>query len=532
MNTMGKQIEQIDAQTLKSYFHDGGEVALLDAREEVPFDSRHIFMASCVPIGRLECLVDTLVPRRSVRVVWCDDGEGCAQLAAERMSSLGWADIHVLSEGLSGWEKAGHRIYSGMHVPSKAFAELIECDAGTPHISADELKAMLDNKSDVVLFDTRTFEEYHGNSIPNAISAPGAELVYRFKDMVPSSETKVVINCGGRTRSIIGAEALRVAGYPNDVVSLANGTQGWHLAGYDIIDGANRAAPEVSANGLAVAKDAAKRVAKRAGIRAIDLATLSNWRKENEIRTLYLFDVRTAKEFEAGHLKGAKHIAGGQLVQETDRHCATWGARVVLIDDTSVRATFTAYWMKQMGWDVATFSTDGKDIEIETGIWSPNILGLEDAGVNMISAAELRSSMDAGAVQVVDLAMSKEYLNGHIPGAAFALRSQFPRVIGDLSNSGTLVLTSPDGKLARLAAAQLTPPAKALAGGTNAWVSAGFKVETGPERMLSEALDIRLKAREEVVNKEEAMKAYLNWEIDLADKMRTEDDQRYDIIRG
>ena len=140
--------------------------------------------------------------------------------------------------------------------------------------------------------------------------------------------------------------------------------------------------------------------------------------------------------------------------------------------------------------------------------------------------------MDAEAVQVVDLALSKEYLNGHIPGAAFALRSQFPRVIGDLSNSGTLVLTSPDGRLARLAAAQLTSPAKALAGGTNAWVSAGFKVETGPERMLSEALDIRLKAREEEVNKEEAMKAYLNWEIELAEQMRTEDDQRYDIIRG
>ena len=50
-------------------------------------------MASCAPLSRLELLVDDLVPRRGARVVWCDDGEGLAVRAAERMRALGYQDV-------------------------------------------------------------------------------------------------------------------------------------------------------------------------------------------------------------------------------------------------------------------------------------------------------------------------------------------------------------------------------------------------------------------------------------------------------
>ena len=115
--------------------------------------------------------------------------------------------------GIAAWEAAGYRIYSGVHVPSKAFAEVVEHEAGTPHLSAPELKALIDSGADIAIFDSRSYEEYHNNSIPTAISVPGAELVYRFTDMVPSPETTVIVNCGGRTRSIIGAQSLRNAGF-------------------------------------------------------------------------------------------------------------------------------------------------------------------------------------------------------------------------------------------------------------------------------------------------------------------------------
>ena len=266
-------IKSIDAAGLKAALHDGAEIALLDAREEVPFDARHILMASCLPLGRIEVSVDDLVPRRGARVVWCDDGEGLAAQAAERMTAIGYMDVSVLEGGIKAWEADSHRIYSGVHVPSKAFAEVVEHEAGTPYITAEELMSLIDDKADIAIYDTRSYEEYHSNSIPGAVSVPGAEIVYRFKDLTPSADTMVVVNCGGRTRSIIGAQALINAGVPNKVVSL-NGTQDWHLAGYDVVKGATRRPPQVSDAGMDAAIAGARRIAKLCDIRIIDSATL------------------------------------------------------------------------------------------------------------------------------------------------------------------------------------------------------------------------------------------------------------------
>lgn len=531
---MNDIIKRIDAKTLKDYLHDGGEIALLDAREEVPYDARHILMASCVPIGRLEIIIDALVPRRDVRVVWCDDGEGLAERAAERMHELAYTDISVLDGGIAAWEEAGYRIYNGVHVPSKAFAEVIEHEAGTPYISADELKSMMDDGTDMVLFDSRSYEEFHVNSIPGAISVPGAELVYRFKDMVPSPDTTVVVHCGGRTRSIIGAQALISAGFPNKVVSLMNGTQGWHLAGYDIIKGSTDKAPDVSAEGLAAAQEAAARVAKKFGIPTIDQASLSQWQKDSEGCSVYTLDVRTREEYEAGHLPGVKFIAGGQLIQETDRHLGVWGGRVLLIDDNGVRATMTASWLKQMGWDASVFVMDMNG-ELETGPYKPRVPGLADCDATFITPTALNDKLQASGTCVIDLGMSRQYFDGHIPGAWFMLRSRLADDIAKLPTAELYVLTSPDSVLAQLAVheiEQLTGAEVAyLEGGTDAWKDAGLALEEGATNMASEAVDIRLRAREQSKeDMEEAMRAYLAWEIELVNQMATDDDQRFQVV--
>ena len=527
-------VRQIDASTLKRWLHDGGEIALLDAREEVPFDARHLLMAACLPLSRLELLVAEMVPRRSARVVWCDDGEGLAARAAARMAELGYTDVSVLDGGASAWEAAGHRIYSGVHVPSKAFAEVVEHEAGTPWISAEELKALQDSGANIALFDSRSYEEFHDNSIDGAISVPGAELVYRFADLVPSAETMVVVNCGGRTRSIIGAQSLINAGVPNKVVSLKNGTQDWHLAGYAVRAGATARAPAVSAVGRQAACAAAERVARRFGVRRIDVPTLERWRAEAAARTLYVFDVRSAEDYAAGHVPGMKHIAGGQLVQETDRHAATWGARVVLVDDDGVRAVMTAHWMAQMGWDVAALTLDMRSSGTATGAYAPDVLGLDGAAVPSIDVAALAARL--AAVVVVDLDWSRGYVAGHIPGAWYAIRSRLAEAFRALPSAEAIVFTSGDGVLARLAAAEWNgrapAPVLALAGGTKAWAAAGHKLEQGATRMASARDDMRLRAREQPGSVEDAMRAYLAWEIDLVNQMATDDDQRFRVMAG
>jgi rhodanese-related sulfurtransferase len=546
---MTGDVKRLGAAELKRQLHDGGEIALLDAREEGVFHARHLLLASCVPLGRLELLVDDLVPRRGTRVVWCDDGDrggdGTALRAARRMSALGYSDVAVLEGGIAAWEAAGYRLYSGVHVPSKAFAEVVEHEAGTPWISASDLKALIDRGADIAIFDSRSYEEYHNNSIPTATSVPGAELVYRFTDMVPSPDTTVIVNCGGRTRSIIGAQALRNAGFRNKIMSLKDGTMAWHLAGFEVVKGATRRPAEVSEAGRRAALEAASRVGERCDIRRIDKATLATWQGEAGRRTLCLLDVRTPEEYRAGHLAGARLAPGGQLVQETDAHIATWNARVVLVDDNGVRATMTASWLKQMGFDdVAVLVDDGSDGDWTSGPHVPRVLGLDPAATAGagIAPAALRDGLAAGRMAVVDLATSRTYAQGHIPGAWFAIRSRLPQDLAKLPKAEAIVLTSPDGALARLAAADLAAadgtgataaaPILVLEGGTEVWAKAGLPIETGASHMASEPVDVVLSARERGVGREEAMREYLAWEIDLVNQMATDDDQRFRVIAG
>lgn len=528
-------IKPVTARELKAQLHDGGELALLDAREELPFGARHLLMATCVPLSRLELMVDDLVPRRAARVVWCDDGEGLAARAAARMAALGYQDVAWLDGGLAAWEAAGFRIYSGIHVPSKAFAEVVEHEAGTPWISVHELQALIARKADIAIYDSRSWEEYHSNSIPTATSVPGAELVYRFADLAPSPDTMVVVNCGGRTRSIIGAQSLISAGVRNKVVSLKDGTMAWHLAGLDVVHGATRKAPDVSAQGLRQAQAAAAKVAARCGIACVDMRTLASWRAEAAQRSLYVLDVRSPAEYAAGHLRGARSAPGGQLVQETDYHIATWGARVVLVDDNGVRATMTASWLKQMGWlDIAVLVAGPADGDWETGPHVPRVLGLGAAAAPTIGIEDLRERLAAGDVTVIDLDLSARYAKGHIPGAWFAVRARLVAALAGLPAASAIVLTSADGALAQLAAAELQPaasvPVLSLAGGTRAWVEAGLPLETGATRVADRADDVYVMPRDRAQNREEAMQEYLTWEVNLLNDMARDDDQRFRII--
>jgi rhodanese-related sulfurtransferase len=185
--------------------------------------------------------------------------------------------------------------------------------------------------------------------------------------VAPSPRTLVVVNCAGRTRSIIGAQSLINAGVPNRVVALRNGTMGWELAGFQVERGAGRRAPEVSEAALAYARKAAAQVAARFGVKTIDRAMLERFHREADRRTLYLFDVRHPEEYEANHLPGALSAPGGQLVQATDRYVGVLRARIVLVDDTGVRATMTASWLRQMGWDEVFVLGGGLDGAREAG---------------------------------------------------------------------------------------------------------------------------------------------------------------------
>ena len=361
----------------------------------------------------------------------------------------GYTDLFHLDGGVAAWAAAGLVLFSGVNVPSKAFGEFVEHASATPSIEASELDRLIRAGTDMVVLDSRPFDEYQRVSIPTAVNVPGAELVLRIRDIAPSPETLVVVNCAGRTRSIIGAQSLINAGVPNKVVALRNGTMGWSLAGLACESGKTRRAGAASRDAVAWAKTAADRVAQRFGIERIDRATLERWQAERDERTLYLFDVRDPPEYEAGHVAGALSAPGGQLVQATDQYVGTLGARIVLVDDAEVRAVMTASWLRQMGWqDVFVLVEAGT----ETGRPAPTILGDAPPPELRIDCAGLAGLAARNDATVVDLSLSRDYRKAHIPGAWFAIRSRLAQALAKIPLRGTLVLTSEDGVLAGLAA--------------------------------------------------------------------------------
>jgi rhodanese-related sulfurtransferase len=510
-----KTLHTITPAAVRAMLDDGGELALIDVREELIFSQNHLLWARNVPLSRLELRFARLVPRQTTRIVLIDDDDGLAPRAAAVLARAGYSDLACLQGGVAAWQQAGFVTFSGVHVPSKAFGEFVEHDSGTPSIGARELDALMRAGADIKVLDSRPFDEYSRISIPTGVNVPGAELVLRARDIAPSPGTTIVVNCAGRTRSIIGAQSLINAGVPNKVVALRNGTMGWHLAGLTCAAGKGERAPDFSSEGLAWAKTAAQSVAQKFGVECIDRAQLEAWRRDGA-RTTYLFDVRDPAEYAAGHLPGALSAPGGQLVQATDIYAGTLGARLVLSDDKQVRALMTASWLKQMGWqDVYVLPEAGRD----TGVPEAAVLGAPATE----AAIDVSKIIEVDNVTVIDLSASPHYRRGHIPGAWFAIRGRLDRAIPKIPLRPMIVLTSEDGVLASLAveeARALTKtPVHWLKGGNAAWAATGTPLSTAA-KMADDPVDVWLKPYERPDDNEAAMNAYLSWELDLLERIK------------
>jgi len=499
----------------------GAELALLDAREQGVHYRGHPFFACSAPLSRLELMIGDLVPRLTVPVVVLDSGgEGLAERAAARLGAMGYTDVAVLEGGCAGWQAAGGELFSGVNVPSKAFGEFVEHRYDTPRVSANQLNAWVAEGKKLVILDSRPFEEYHRMNIPGGIDVPGAELAWRIHDLIPDPETLVVVNCAGRTRSIIGCQSLRNAGIPNRVVALKDGTMGWDLAGFECERGASRVAEAPSEQGKRKALAVAERVAARFGVKFTTPDEINEWHNDSR-RTLYLLDVRSREEFERGHVAGSRHAAGGQLVQASDEYVAVRNARVVLIDPERVRAVMTASWLEQMGWSEVYVLDDLRGLSIETG---PRRRPEVEEWVS------IRSSEVSGTI--LDLSTSLRFHHAHIPGAWWAVRSRLDEAHEKIGEASSLVLTSEDGLLAHLAAPEaqaLWPQANVsvLEGGNAAWIAAGRPTEGGIERATTSRDDVWYKPYDHASDYKQHARDYLAWEVALIEQVKRDPTIRF-----
>ena len=212
------------------------------------------------------------------------------------------------------------------------------------------------------------------------------------------------------------------------MLALRNGTIGWSLAGLELDHGQDRRAPEVPPDLARRAEAAAWDVARKAGAGRISAAALASL-LDRGTQTVYRFDVRSPEDYAAGHLAGFRSAPGGQLVQETDWFAPVRGALVVLAGDGGGRAAMTASWLAQMGWEVAVLSRartgrragPGRTGTIETGPWVPAWPPAPEPP--QADPAQVEGWLREGGTAVIDVDSSRLFEAGHVPGAAWALRT-------------------------------------------------------------------------------------------------------------
>lgn len=507
------------------------EIAVLDVREQGKFAADHLLIATPLPLSKLELDIDSLVPRKSTIIVLCDGGDGIADAAASRLMRYGYRDISILYGGIPAWKEAGLGTYAGMHVPSKAFGEYVEVNCHPPAIKPEDLARLQKDGGDVVVLDCRPEDEYVKMSLPGAINCPGVELLPRALNANIPENQLIVVNCAGRTRGIIGAQTLIDAGLKNKIAVLNDGIMGWLLAGFDVVQGQCNSSNLFTPGARSNAASACELIGRRFGVRYVDdehLAEMCAWQDK---RTTYMFDVRSPKEYVAGHRPGTRSAPGGQLIQATETYIAARNARVVLVDDDGIRATITAAWLQRMGWlEVFVLGPAAVKEPYELGVEPKKIYGIGRRWHAWIDAQELSLISGREGVQIFDLASTIDFTRGHIPGANFSLRAKLNDELKILSGDTTVILTSPDGGMASLAAGDVPRgihcEIRVLLGGTNSWIDKGLQTETGASPSIAAINDVYQKPYERRDGQTDAIRAYLAWETGLLEQIESADDMK------
>jgi rhodanese-related sulfurtransferase len=516
--------EKISCRDLAGLMASEALFAVFDVRERGEFNAGQISNATSLPRSQIEFRIAELVPDRRIPIVVYDEGEGRAALAARSIFEFAYENASVLEGGLPEWRKEMLPTVTGVNVPSKAFGEKVHHERTIPEISPEELKSLQERAADLTILDVRTPEEYGRFCIPGGLNVPGGDLILWAEVLKRKPETTVVVNCAGRTRSIIGTASLLRLGLSN-VRALRNGTMGWVLTGMELESPPARVGATPPDESRKHAREIALRIAEEERISWISAPDLIDSLAKNDIT--YLFDVRSESEYENGHMPGSLNVPGGQAVQRTDDFVAVKNGRIVFVSNQSARAVMAAYWYRQMGFRDVKALQGGLEAwrenggAVESGVSQNEPLGFEAKKklARALGPGETNSLLQSSTAGVLHVGGSADFAAAHLPGSKWISRGWLELKLPGMwtDKSRPIVLSCRDGENSILASRALAETGYkeifVLAGGVQAWARAGYPTERGLESCLVEPNDVVLSPS--IKGDKEAMRRYLEWEIKL-----------------
>lgn len=112
-------------------------------------------------------------------------------------------------------------------MPLPEFKQLVdEAKKEIQEIECNGLRKMQAEGGDFALIDVRDGEEASQGMIPGAVHVSRGMLEYNIDTVTTDKNKKLVLYCGGGSRSALAAQSLKRMGFKN-VISLAGGYRGW-----------------------------------------------------------------------------------------------------------------------------------------------------------------------------------------------------------------------------------------------------------------------------------------------------------------
>lgn len=312
---------------------------LIDVRKVAEWENDgYIEGATLMPLEELMSFADEWPEDMDANiVVYCKAGHR-GNMAATILRTAGYTNVRNLSGGFLAWGTADLPIAGGGAGEGEAAMEefdpvaawgdyIASMPASFNAIFPEDLNEMLASTPDVVLFDVRTADEYLDGHLEGAINAPLIEMT-DYLGYLPDLDAPIVVYCGSGHRSAMGMVALNLLGYSN-AQSLFGGIKAWTALELPVVteDAMVEAgdAPEFDAALFEMVDDWVRSIP--AGYDVIRADDLNLALIENPPA---LIDVRTAGEYEGGHIEGAMHIELRDLITRIDEWPSDVTAPVVV----------------------------------------------------------------------------------------------------------------------------------------------------------------------------------------------------------
>jgi rhodanese-related sulfurtransferase len=260
------------------------DVALIDSRPAArQYDPGHIPGAINLPDSKFDQMAGNLPQDKNTLLIFYCGGVDCmlSHNSAFKAEKLGYANIRVYADGFPDWAAKGNG----------------------QSVSAAYIKKLLDEKANFMLIDARPKRTFDKGAIPGALNISDTEFDKHIDKLPADKAMPLIYYCGGLecVLSNKSAEKARKLGYSN-VKTFVEGYPEWVKLYGEAAAPSAKAAPSIEAG-------------KEKG--TITPASFERILKENP-DSLLLVDVRDAKEFKAGTIKGAINIPINDLEKKID----------------------------------------------------------------------------------------------------------------------------------------------------------------------------------------------------------------------